>query len=74
MCKTSKCTCGSSGRCDCCESCGCGCRCSCSCEGGFKRRYQTKAEQTAELGEYLKDLKAEVQAVEEKLKDLKRKK
>ena len=74
MCRTSKCRCGGGCRCGCCESCGCGCRCSCSGEGGFKRRYQTKAERITELEQYLKDLKTEVQAVREKLGDLKRKK
>lgn len=66
MCGKGQCGCGSRSGCDCCD---------CSCEGGgFRRRFQTKAEQTAELQEYLRDLKAEVQAVEERLKDLKRKK
>ena len=76
MCGTSKCGCRSGCSCDCCGSCGCGCGCRCNCsgEGGFKRRYQTRAEQIAELEPYLKDLKAEVRAVEEKLADLKRKK
>lgn len=76
MCGKGKCGCDSS------ESCGCGCGCSggcscgtgCSCEGGFKRRYQTRAEKIAELEEYLKDLKAEAQAVTEELAHLKRKK
>ena len=57
---------------------GCGGGESCDCEGGqcgcgdgeFERRYQTKAEQTAELEKYLGALKAEVQAVEEQLADL----
>jgi hypothetical protein len=76
MSKTSKCGSRSSCCCDCCESCGCGCgsRCKCSGEGGFERRYQTRAEQIAELEPYLTDLKAEMRAVEEKLADLKRKK
>jgi hypothetical protein len=74
MSKTSKCECRSGCCCDCRGSCGCGCRCKCSGEGGFKRRYQTRAEQIAELEPYLKDLKAEVRAVEQKLADLKRKK
>jgi hypothetical protein len=69
--KRGKCRCKSRSRCDCCDCCRCGCRCR---DGGFKRRYQTNEEQTAELEAYLKDLKAEVQAVEERLKDLKRKK
>jgi hypothetical protein len=73
---TSKCACGDDSRCECGEGCGCGCSC-CGCgssEQGFKRRYQTKAEQVAELERYLADLKDEVQAVEERLADLKRKK
>ena len=74
MCETSKCGCRSGCSCDCCGSCGCGSRCNCSGEGGLKRRYQTRAEQIAELEPYLKDLKAEARAVEEKLADLKAKK
>ena len=57
----------------------CDCQCdsgqggSCGCEGsGFERRYQTKAEQINELEAYLADLKLEVQAVEERLADLKK--
>ncbi len=65
------CSCGSGSSCECGEGSGCGC---CCCGGGFKRRYQTRAEQTAELECYLKDLKDEVQAVQERLADLKRKK
>ncbi|HCF58587.1 MAG TPA: hypothetical protein DFS52_11425 [Myxococcales bacterium] len=38
----------------------------------FNRRFQTKAEQTAELEAYLEELRAEVQAVEERLEDLKK--
>ena len=59
---------------------GCGCGESCDCEGGdsqcgcgnggFQRHYQTKAEQISELEGYLNELKAEVQAVEERLADL----
>ena len=57
-----------------------GCCCECSCcgggsgAGGFTRRFQTRAEQTAEMERYLRDLKDEVQAVEERLADLKGKK
>jgi len=40
-------------------------------ERTFQRRYQTKAEQIEELEGYLSDLKAEIQAVEERLVDLK---
>ena len=66
------------------DECGCGrhghaCGCGegqgereCDCHGGHhvERRFQTKAEQIAELEAYLTDLKAEVQAVEEHLADL----
>ena len=64
------CECGHHG-----HSCSCGeGDCGCSCHSGhhFERRYQTKAEQIAELEAYLTDLKAEVQAVEEHLADLRR--
>lgn len=47
----------------------------CGCDefgSGFERRYLTKAEQIAELEEYLTDLKTEVQAVEEHLADLRK--
>jgi hypothetical protein len=51
--------------------CGCGCEC-CGGEGRFQRRYLTKAEQIVELEAYLAELKLEVQAVEERLADLKK--
>jgi hypothetical protein len=53
---------------------GCSCGCGCHSQTGyrFERRYQTKAEQIAELEAYLSDLKTEVQAVEEHLADLRR--
>ncbi len=69
---------GHAGSCCCCGCHCCHCRhgdeCQCECcQGGrFQRRYQTKAEQIAELEAYLAELKAEVQAVEERLADLKR--
>ena len=62
--------------CDCQSNQGCGCDCGCECGCGghgshsFKRHYQTKAEQIAELEAYLSELKTEVQAVEEHLADL----
>jgi len=61
---------GKNGNCD----CGCDCDCGCECCGGgrFHRRYQTKAEQIAELEAYLAELKTEVQAVEERLADLRK--
>jgi len=55
--------------CDCGKSesaCDCGCECGCG-HGKFHRRYQTKAEQIAQLEKYLAELKTEVQAVEERL-------
>jgi hypothetical protein len=60
------------------HSCGCGDNCGCGeggCEcgygkGGFHPRYQAKAEQIAELEQHLGELRAEVQAVEERLADL----
>jgi len=62
-----------------CKDCGCGSECECggecSCHensGHFERRYQTKAEQIAELEAYLSELKTEVQAVEEHLADLRK--
>jgi hypothetical protein len=63
--------------CDCEGKCtGTNCECGevCGCESGshFPRRYQTKEEQIAELENYLKDLKLEVQAVEERLTDLRK--
>jgi len=55
------------GTCDCRGGCGCEC---CGGNSRFQRRYQTKAEQTAELEAYLAELRLEVQAVEERLADL----
>ena len=62
------------GSCNCGHDCSCGCNCGCDCCGGhhFQRRYQTKAEQIADLEAYLADLKLEVQAVEEQLADLRK--
>lgn len=63
-----ECSCG--GGCQCGSGCSCDCEC---CRGNrFQRRYQTKAEQIAELETYLGELKAEVQAVEERLADLRK--
>jgi len=56
-------------QCDCQSDQGCDCGCGES-AGYFERRYQTKAEQIAELESYLEELKTEVQAVEEHLADL----
>jgi hypothetical protein len=59
------------GSCDCGNGCDCGCEC-CGGDDRFQRRYLTKAEQAEELEAYLADLKLEVQAVEERLADLKK--
>lgn len=40
-------------------------------ERGFHRRFATRAERLAEMEEYLRDLQAEVKAVEEQIADLK---
>jgi len=40
--------------------------------GHFTRHYETKAEKTARLESYLGDLKAEIQAVEERLSEVKK--
>ncbi len=64
------CRCGEGGRCECEREDGGGHGeryCCCSEDGGFRRRYKTRAEQIAELETYLADLKAEVQAAEERL-------
>ena len=62
--------------CDCEQDCTCGggSNCGCDCCGGghFQRRFQTKAEQIEALEAYLKELRLEVQAVEEHLADLKK--
>jgi len=62
--------------CNCKEgACECGSGCDCDCCGGshhFQRRFQTKAEQFEELEAYLAELKLEVQAVEERLADLRK--
>ena len=60
-------------QCDCQSDQECSCDCDCGGHAGhFERRYQTKAEQVAELEAYLEDLKTEVQAVEEHLADLRK--
>jgi hypothetical protein len=60
-------------QCDCKNGkCDCGCECCCDDETVFERRFLTKAEQIEELEAYLKELKLEVQAVEEHLADLRK--
>jgi hypothetical protein len=48
------------------DSCGCGC--------GFNRRFFSKQEKIAKMESYLKELKAETEAVEAKLACLKEEK
>ena len=67
MCKKCGCQSDQGGNCGCDGGCECGGH-----AGHFERRYQTNAEQIAELENYLKDLKLEVQAVEERLTDLRK--
>jgi hypothetical protein len=60
-----------------CKDCGYHSDHDCDCDydefdGHFERRFQTKAEQIAELEDYLSELKLEVQAVEEHLADLRK--
>jgi hypothetical protein len=64
-----ECGCHSDQECSCGEGGG-----GCGCGGSHShiRQYQTKAEQTAELESYLRELKMEVQAVEEHLADLRK--
>lgn len=73
-CKHENCECGEGCSCGHACDCNCGGNCGCDCCGGhhFHRRYQTKAEQIADLEAYLAELKLEVQAVEERLADLKK--
>jgi hypothetical protein len=59
------------GTCECGGDCDCGCEC-CGGSQHFQRRFQTKAEQIAELEAYLAELKLEMQAVEERLADLRK--
>jgi len=48
------------------ESCGCGMRCAMH---GYPRRFLTKAEKIEGLKNYAEDLKKELKAVEEKIKE-----
>ena len=64
------CTC-KEGACEGGSSCDCGCEC-CGGSHHFQRRFLTKAEQIEELEAYLAELKLEIQAVEERLADLRK--
>jgi hypothetical protein len=56
----------------------CECGCGCGCGGrhdhhGYRgRRFFTKEERVKDLGEYAEDLRKELAAVEEQIKELKR--
>jgi len=62
------------------DECGCGMhhgehesRCGCGMHGhehGYRRRFLTKAEKSEKLKKYAEDLKKELKAVEEKIKEL----
>ena len=77
--------CGCQSECECQSGCQCGCsaegsgcccgggQAGCCCNsgrGGFHRRYRSKAEVIAELESYLTEHKAEAQAVEERIKEI----
>ena len=51
-----------------------GCGCGCGCGGGFNRRFFTREEKIANPKNYLKYLKAQIGAVEAKIKRLKEEK
>ena len=59
--------------CDCDDSCDCGCNCDCGGDMGFQRRFMTHKEEIEMLEDYRGDLKLELEAVEERIKDLKSK-
>ena len=56
--------------------CGCGCNCGCGCGGdmGFQRKFMTHKEELEMLEDYRGDLKLELEAVEERIAELKSKK
>ena len=64
-----QCGCSAEGSGCCCDGGQAGCCCN-SGGGGFRRRYRSKAEVIAELESYLTDLKAEAQAAEERIKEI----
>ncbi len=52
----------------------CSCECDCGHEMGFQRRYMTHKEELEMLDEYRRELKLELEAVEERIAELKSKK
>ncbi len=69
-CQQNQCRCGEGGgdRCGC--SGGSGCRCGGG-QGSFRRHFTSKAERIEGLERYLKELKAEAEAVKERIAELK---
>ena len=70
---TNKATKKTASECDCDDSCDCGCNCDCGGDMGFQRRFMTHKEEIEMLEDYRSDLKLELEAVEERIKDLKSK-
>jgi hypothetical protein len=56
------------------DSCDCDCDCGCGHEMGFQRRYMTHKEELTMLEEYRGELKLELEAVDERIAELKSKK
>jgi hypothetical protein len=73
---TNKATKKTASECDSDDSCDCGCDCNCGCDGdmGFQRRFMTHKEELEMLEDYRGDLKLELEAVEERIAELKSKK
>lgn len=58
------------------DECDCGCNCNCGCgdDIGFQRKFMTRKEELEMLEDYRGDLKLELEAVEERIAELKSKK
>jgi hypothetical protein len=66
----SECGCNDHDECD----CGCNCNCGCGDDIGFQRKFMTRKEELEMLEDYRGDLKLELEAVEERIAELKSKK
>jgi hypothetical protein len=66
----SECGCHDHDECD----CGCNCNCGCGDDMGFQRKFMTRKEELEMLEDYRGDLKLELEAVEERIAELKSKK
>jgi hypothetical protein len=71
---TNKATKKTESECDCDDSCDCGCDCNCGGDVGFQRKFMTHKEEIEMLEDYRGDLKLELEAVEERIAELKSKK